>query len=47
MATGPVVRKPDEGVLPVDGQYSRSGLEFFKLFPEAHDPLRGRSPRHG
>lgn len=36
VATGPVVHTPDEGVSRVDGQYSRSGLEFFKLFPKAH-----------
>jgi Patatin-like phospholipase len=37
VAVGPVSRKPGESNFRVDGQYSRSGLEFFKLFPEAHD----------
>jgi len=32
-----VARKPEESNYRLDGQYSRSGLEFFKLFPDAHD----------
>jgi hypothetical protein len=36
IAKGPVARTPEEGSIRVDGQYSRSGLELFKLFPSAH-----------
>jgi hypothetical protein len=36
IAKGPVARTPEEGSTRVDGQYSRSGLELFKLFPGAH-----------
>lgn len=37
VAVGPVARKPEEAKYRLDGLYSRSGLEFFKLFPNAHD----------
>lgn len=40
VAVGPVVRTPAEGVSRVDGEYSRSGLEFFKLFPKAHSQFQ-------
>jgi hypothetical protein len=36
VAVGPVARKPGEASFRLDGQYSRSGIEFFKLFPDAH-----------
>jgi hypothetical protein len=36
VAVGPVARTPEEGSVRLDGQYSRSGLELFKLFPESH-----------
>jgi hypothetical protein len=36
VAVGPVARTPGEASFRVDGQYSRSGIEFFKLFPDAH-----------
>jgi hypothetical protein len=40
VAVGPVARKPGEASFRLDGVYSRSGLEFFKLFPAAHDSFQ-------
>lgn len=40
VAVGPVARTPGEASFRVDGQYSRSGIEFFKLFPNAHSTFQ-------
>ena len=46
VAVGPVARKPEESNYRLDGLYSRSGLEFFKLFPDAHDKFEVGTARH-
>ena len=46
VAVGPVARKPEESNYRLDGLYSRSGLEFFKLFPDAHDKFEVGTAAH-